>query len=79
MGRSVTPSYVLTLKLNTDASDESFLHKQFFLSYKIHNRLVSHEKPRKLISYVKNNFKKNRKFTNPVLFSFLISSDILYV
>ena len=44
MGRSVTPSYVLTLKLNTDTSDESFLNKRFFLSCKIHNRLISHVK-----------------------------------
>ena len=44
MGRSVTPSYVLTLKLNTDTSDESFLNKRFFLSCKIHNKLVSHVK-----------------------------------
>ena len=42
MARAKSPSYVLTLKLNTDASDEAFLNKRFFLSCKIHNRLVSH-------------------------------------
>ena len=42
MKKTKTSSYVLTLKLNTDASDEAFLNKRFFLSCKIHNRLVSH-------------------------------------
>lgn len=42
MKKSNSSSYVLTLKLNTDASDEAFLHKRFYLSCKIHNRLVCH-------------------------------------
>ena len=42
MKKTKTSSYVLTLKLNTDASDETFLNKRFFLSCKIHNRLVSY-------------------------------------
>lgn len=42
MKKTTTSSYVLTLKLNTDASDEAFLNKRFFLSCQIYNRLVSH-------------------------------------
>lgn len=42
MARTKSPSYVLTLKLNTDASDEAFLNKRMFLSCKVHNQLVSH-------------------------------------
>lgn len=42
MKKTKTSSYVLTLKLNTDASDDAFLNKRFFLSCKIYNRLVSH-------------------------------------
>ena len=38
----MTSSYVLTLKLNTDASDEAFLNRRFFLSCRVYNVLVSH-------------------------------------
>ena len=44
MSKSTTSSYVLTLKLNTDASDKAFLNKRFFLSCIVYNRLVSHVK-----------------------------------
>lgn len=44
MKKAKTSSYVLTLKLNTDASDKAFLNKRFFLSCKIYNRLVSYAK-----------------------------------
>ena len=42
MKKKATPSYVLTLKLNTDASDEAFLDKRFQLSCKVQNRIVSY-------------------------------------
>ena len=44
MSKSTTSSYVLTLKLNTDASDETSLNKRFFLSCIVYNKLVSHVK-----------------------------------
>ena len=42
MKRSVTPSFVLTLKLNTSKDDERILMKHFFSGWKIYNVLVRH-------------------------------------
>ena len=42
MKRSVTPSFVLTLKLNTSKDDERILMKRFFYGWKIYNVLVRH-------------------------------------
>ena len=40
--RSKTPSFVLTLKLNTSIRDEQVLHERFFKGFLMHNRLVEH-------------------------------------
>lgn len=42
MNRSKTPSFILTLKLNTSASDEYKLAKRFYRGRKIYNALVRH-------------------------------------
>ena len=42
MKRSATPSFVLTLKLNTSKDDERILMKRFFCGWKIYNVLVRH-------------------------------------
>ena len=42
MKRSATPSFVLTLKLNTSKDDERILMKRFFYGWKIYNVLVRH-------------------------------------
>ena len=42
MKRSATPSFVLTLKLNTSEDDERILRKRFFFGWKIYNVLVRH-------------------------------------
>ncbi len=42
MKRSATPSFVLTLKLNTSKDDERILMKRFFSGWKIYNVLVRH-------------------------------------
>ena len=42
MKRSATPSFVLTLKLNTSEDDERILRKRFFFGWKIYNILVRH-------------------------------------
>ena len=42
MKRSATPSFVLTLKLNTSREDEWILMRRFFSGWKIYNVLVRH-------------------------------------
>ena len=42
MKRSSTPSFVLTLKLNTSKEDERILTDRFFSGWKIYNTIVRH-------------------------------------
>ena len=42
MSRSKTPSFVLTLKLNTNLKDETILSHRFYVAFLMYNRLVRH-------------------------------------
>lgn len=44
--RSKTPSFALTLKLNTSERDDRILHERFFKGFLMHNRLVEHARKR---------------------------------
>ena len=55
MKRSATPSFVLTLKLNTSKDDERILKKRFFSGWKIYNVLVRHV--RKAIRFMQQDTK----------------------
>ena len=46
MGNTSTPSFVLTLKLNTGYHDEKELHDRFFYAFLMKNRLTSHARKR---------------------------------
>lgn len=46
MRKTKGPSFVLTLKLNTNVRDEGILQERFFAGFLMYNRLVRHARGR---------------------------------
>ena len=46
MARSSTPSFVLTLKMNTTVRQDQILNKRFFIGFQMYNKLVTHAEKR---------------------------------